>query len=220
MPEDTPTLLQWVALGDEAQRKYAEETLYAQGSAVFPQVYEAVEKALDTYRRMLFAGEQAHWRIERLALFLAAFGEPSTIELLVQVRLSTSRNMPLARLLWRLEVRDDLATIQALLTGGFLLRKNFSFGPETLKIAGLLVNLAETVPCPELHQTRVLLRPGLGVPKEFAQLRKRLDAALGTEATLPLPADMAISIENLPIATNVEWAGKNLSPPINEQNDG
>jgi hypothetical protein len=220
MPEDTPTLLQWVASGDEAQRKHAEATLYAQGSAVLPQVREAVDEALKYYRRIRLIDEQARWRIERLALFVAAFGEPDTMTLLIRVYVITRLNMPLSRLLWRLEVRDDLETIQALILGGLLLRKFLLFGAEMLKIAELLVKLAETVPCPELHQTRVFLRPGFGMPKEFVLLRERLDAALGTEPTLPLPADTAISHENLPIAANVELADKNLSPPLNEQNDG
>ncbi len=194
--------------GNTQARDEAHQAILARGSAILPELIEAVEEEIQRVRGSFAATDelgQAFYPgpepLQRLVTLLVTYQSPKILSPLAWVaawrRWDKAFQQPFQQLSATLEARATPADIAAFVEALQRLRELPGTKAQQLSIASALLRMAERDPKLELRAALPLLRPTLRTPWEFIELRTRLKTALG-EDNLPIPAMETQTTENLP----------------------
>jgi hypothetical protein len=195
--------------GNAEAREEARRQVEARGVEIVPELNQAVEDELRVVRQFHLPGQEATISndypntdaLQQLVQLLVRYEHPSSLRPLARV-LAWRREDVFAEsfdcLLTVLETRASLEDIQALMETLAALRKERRTHTLLVRVATVILQLAERDPHPKFYPALPLIKPGVFVPWEFVSLYQRLRDAL-KNASLPVAVATPHTIDNLPL---------------------
>jgi hypothetical protein len=200
--------------GDAVAREEARWQVKVRGMEIVPELNQAVEDELRVVRQFHIPSGPSVESItdypntdalEQLVQLLIRYEHPSSLRPLALV-LAWRREYVFAnafdRLLTVLQTRASLEDIQALIETLAALRQERRVHTLLVRVATVILHLAERDPHPKFYPALPLIKPGVFVPWEFVNLYQRLRDVL-KNASLPVAVVAPHTTDNLPLVDQV-----------------
>jgi hypothetical protein len=195
--------------GSAEAREEVRRQVEARGVEIVPELNQAVVDELHVVRQFHLPGADPNAdALQQLVQLLVTYEHPSSLRPLALV-LAWQREYVFAnafdRLLTVSQTRASLEDIQALIETLAALRQERRVHTLLVRVATVILHLAERDPHPKFYPALPLIKPGVFVPWEFVSLSQRLREVL-KNASLPVAVVVPHTTENLPLVDQTTLA--------------